>query len=558
MTKVRKIGRTEVACAECRRRKLKVAVFSSISAGSQLTTCSVKEHDRVALGVKINNSNVFIRRLMAVAGSRYDLMKRIEILEEKLRSVSTTPLNSGDDSAIAMDRQKEQESPSQRTAVDEGVPVDILSTHALTEASDSEIGYFGECHHSHLAKSLTASKGPTSNYAMFRLLSKIFAQTMMMYLPASGAAQGLDPCHHCAQRHYEASNAGNDSAIAAAAPANSELYALPQKDDAATLLNGKPALLEEYHKSVDQQPPRFRKVLLALLNIVWAHAAASLGSPRQETFYERSVALLDSRTLERPSYELVQTLLLMVEYKQNHRRSISSYTTHALCVKAAFHIGLQSLAAARKPDENILRWRLVMGLTQGRPFLIPQSHNVVNDEIPSPNISDLYVAKVVASHPIIEQAVEALYNGNLERAEPPRMQTLSQWADLSWQIDVWSDSLALVGALISPFELSAPSKGTDGRVAARVHLSIQYYRMRMLVNFPLISQFLLSREGTSLGPRTTDHMRQSLSQIVQDDGDAVGKLRGIISALSNADDGFTSSFAKRLLVFRAPRGMGRV
>ncbi len=40
--------------------------------------------------------------------------------------------------------QKDQESCDQRTAVDEGVPVDVLSTNALTETSDSEVGYFGE------------------------------------------------------------------------------------------------------------------------------------------------------------------------------------------------------------------------------------------------------------------------------------------------------------------------------------------------------------------------------------------------------------------------------
>lgn len=104
---------------------------------------------------------------------------------------------------------------------------------------------------------------------------------------------------------------------ARAAPVAKELYTLPSKEEATLLLDrffsaiymvlpyiSKSGLLEEYHKATEQRPPKFRKVLLALLNIVWAHASASFGNPRREDFYQRSVALLDSRTLERPSYEL--------------------------------------------------------------------------------------------------------------------------------------------------------------------------------------------------------------------------------------------------------------
>lgn len=112
----------------------------------------------------------------------------------------------------------------------------------------------------------------------------------------------------------------------------------------------------------------------------------------------------------------------MVEYKQNHQRSISSYTTHALCVKAAFHVGLHSRIpiGSGRPGESYLRLRLwdgvvkndrevfsscgaiqlanngrrVMSLTQGRPFMIPQAIGTVNNEVPreaNPTTSDLYM-----------------------------------------------------------------------------------------------------------------------------------------------------------------------
>ncbi|KAL4956286.1 hypothetical protein BDW69DRAFT_158787 [Aspergillus filifer] len=60
----------------------------------------------------------------------------------------------------------------------------------------------------------------------------------------------------------------------------------------------------------------------------------------------------------------VQTLLLLVEYKQNHQRSISSYTTHALCVEAAFHVELHSRIglAGHRSEGKDLRSRLWDGV----------------------------------------------------------------------------------------------------------------------------------------------------------------------------------------------------
>lgn len=139
----------------------------------------------------------------------------------------------------------------------------------------------------------------------------------MMYLPADGAAQNLDSCYHCVRHHSEVSTLAAGISEVRATPLPNELYTLPSKEEAVLLLDrffstinmvlpyiSKPDLLEEYHKATEQRPPKFRRVLLALLNIVWAHASASLGNARQEGFYRKSVALLDSRTLERPSYEL--------------------------------------------------------------------------------------------------------------------------------------------------------------------------------------------------------------------------------------------------------------
>jgi hypothetical protein len=72
----------------------------------------------------------------------------------------------------------------------------------------------------------------------------------------------------------------------------------------------KGTILNLYHGVTRVDLLKRRRTTLALLNIVWAHAAASLGSSQRETFYKKAVALMDSRDIERPSYELGLSPLL--------------------------------------------------------------------------------------------------------------------------------------------------------------------------------------------------------------------------------------------------------
>lgn len=48
----------------------------------------------------------------------------------------------------------------------------------------------------------------------------------------------------------------------------------------------------------------------------------------------------------------VQALLLIVAYQQNSQRSVSSWTTHALAVKAALQHGLHSPTVRQRHNKN--------------------------------------------------------------------------------------------------------------------------------------------------------------------------------------------------------------
>ncbi|OOO12231.1 hypothetical protein OAory_01087010 [Aspergillus oryzae] len=548
MGKMRGMRRTELACVECRRRKLKAP-------------------GQAAPDVKADVWSAHIDRFIkAVVRLSWD-----EKLEEQLRAVTESRTAAVGMALTDQERQQEVVHCNDRTTVEDGAPVDVLSTNALTEETDNVVGYFG----------------PSSNYGMFRLLSSVFAETTMLYLPVSGVVKNLSSCYHCAQRHNQASQTGTCTRAEAGVSQALHETSLPPKEEALVLFEryfsttnivlpyiDKAILLEGYYNAVQQRPPKFRRVLLALCNIVWALAAASLGSLQRETFYKKAVALLDSRTLERPSYELVQSLLLVVEYKQNHQRSISSYTSHALCVKAAFHVGLhhQATDTSSDSDETRLRLRLwdgvvkndrkvlshplnprqtnirsrIMGLTQGRPYMIPQCLTISSQALPGVNspISDQYMGHLARSHTIIEHATGSLYNGNIEVPTNDKTHALvTRWTDLCWKNEQWSQNLSTIGGLVLASELAGFPVPMDCHTAVRILLSIHYYRLRMIVNFPLIAHFLVLLRDSSSEPQIVDRLKERLPQVLQNDWDAVRKIFRIISSLSTAHETSVNTFA---------------
>ncbi|KAJ8604175.1 hypothetical protein MRB53_041888 [Persea americana] len=90
---------------------------------------------------------------------------------------------------------------------------------------------------------------------------------------------------------------------------------------------------------------------LALFNMILANAMCS-GTDDQlsfddrvassEIFYQRAVRLTARGNCNGTSLEMVQYLLLMVQYLQSTQRTIATYAMHGQAVKSAYQIGLQS------------------------------------------------------------------------------------------------------------------------------------------------------------------------------------------------------------------------
>ncbi|KAF9894707.1 hypothetical protein FE257_006597 [Aspergillus nanangensis] len=534
--------RTEVACAECRRRKLKCE-------GTR-PTCSRCE--TIGQECHYHSPSNTQKRRGRPQSDPQDLLRRIEELESQLSLLKENqrhecgdsckirnPLQLGNCYGSSLSEQKSQSTSGRIIDVETETSVDELATHALTETSEGDIGYFG----------------PSSNYSIFRLLSKLFMESALRRCQiTTTSTEDYNISHEQGMLKRVPDNSPRDSNRS-----TESTHALPTGEEGLYLIQrfsttigvilpyvNPEQLSDAYQKASRGNSPRFRRTLLILLNMVWAHASASLQRPEAETFYQRAMELSDNQTIERPSFELAQALLLMSIYEQNHQRSILSYTTHAMCVKASMQIGLHSTSVRESYGHELgrLRQRIwagvsnndrILGLTQGRPFLIPVAKICLNQAFESSgSVSSLLLSHLTASTSLLAEAIHQLYDNNLDTGQSPDMQELIRdRSQLKWRLEQWADNLTFFGGVASSHELSDQSINLDTRQAARVLLSIQYHRLGLTINFPLVSRFLQFMTNHSyVGKRTLGQIQQAGLQVMRDDWHAVQELNRLISLVS--------------------------
>ncbi|RAK91397.1 hypothetical protein BO79DRAFT_279566 [Aspergillus costaricaensis CBS 115574] len=489
--------RTEVACSECRYRKLKVTDINS-----------VREQGRCVRDVSIGGENASIsslqsltfdvQRLRGQAADRHDLAHRIEMLEDKVSLRTGSQTHSPGSSVVK--------------TLSEDTSVDELATHAFSETSLGHV-YFGS----------------SSNYAMFRHISNAFAESALLHLTLSShASTTLQSCSLSEENPKSARE--KLSLVKKFSVSLKDIHALPSRDDVLYLIGrfsttigailpyvNCGTLLDIYEKALLERPPRFQRGFLALLNVVWAHASASLQLPGAEVFYSHCAGLLNQQALERPTFELVQTLLLKSLYEQNHQRSTLSYTTHTNCVRAALQMGFHcaSVRDAHGHTPDSLHRRLWLGI-------------VYNDR---------------SSNTTLDGIIETLYDQNLDSGHPLNIQTIIDKRDnLHFHLEQWADSLPECISLLPSEELLKQSAVLDYRWAVRVLLCIQYHRLKLTMNFPLLMRILEPDSMKLLGNRTRETIQRSCSQILWDDWLALQEVQGLISHISTLQ-GFIDIYA---------------
>ncbi|PYH74259.1 uncharacterized protein BO88DRAFT_483346 [Aspergillus vadensis CBS 113365] len=532
--------RTEVACSECRYRKLKCEGTRPVCARCQHRRRECRYQQPIESG---------IRRPKAKRDQQ-DLARRVELLEDKVGHGTGSQTHSP---SLLLGK-----------TVSEDTSVDELATHAFSETSLGHV-YFGS----------------SSNYAIFRHISNAFAESALLHLTLS--SHGSPAIQSCSiTEGKQKSTRKEPSLVKQFSIPLEDIHALPSRDEALHLISrfsttigailqyvNYETLLDTYEKALLERPPKFQRGFLALLNMVWAHASASLQLPEAEVFYSHCAGLLDQRTLERPTFELVQTLLLKSLYEQNHQRSTLSYTTHANCVRASLQMGFHCASVRdaqghtsdslyRKLWLGVLNNDRVMGLTQGRPLLIPyaigKTCKIKQPAIPG-DIGSLYLFQMTSSNSILHDIIATLYDQNLDSGQSLNMQTaINKRDNLHFQLEQWADSLPKSISLLPSGRLIDQSAVPDSRWAVRLLLCIQYHRLELTTNFPLMMRILEPDSMNSLGKRTRENIQRSFSQILKDDWFAVREVQRLISHISTLQgciDMYASWYTCNYTIFTA-------
>lgn len=255
------------------------------------------------------------------------------------------------------------------TALDEAA-VDTQSTDAFGRDTTQGADFFG----------------PSSNHEHFRSLSRAFIQVAKSQYSRK-------------EKQLKAWSKERETSLLRSEPTTasysvSDHYDMPNDNQAHYLFDNffstinltmpyvdKHTLIQNYNHVKHLQARQAHRNIWSLVNIIWAQASSSLDRPDSEMYYRRTVSLLDAHTIRKTSQELglpsrlgftkvtlkqkiVQTLLLLTSFQQNHQRSVASWTYHALTVKSAFQLGLHSPAsyASFNEHDKELRKRLWFGV----------------------------------------------------------------------------------------------------------------------------------------------------------------------------------------------------
>ncbi|KAH7030054.1 fungal-specific transcription factor domain-containing protein [Macrophomina phaseolina] len=315
---------------------------------------------------------------------------------------------------------------------------------------------------------------------------------------------------------------------------------------------------------LDQVGQRHTRSMRALLNIVCSHASSDMQTEDSETYYRRALALLDERTLRGSNVEMIQALLLLATFQQNHQRAVASWTYHAIAVKAAYQLGLHSpvsLDHGGREDKE-LRGRLwcavvnqdrCLAIALGRPFLIP-SHHVRPEPprmFPVMSISALgdtpsvqYFNSLTMLYSLQSLIVESLYDHNIGTSGGMSLQaTVIQRLQLLSKLDDWRRQSSPFFDILKTTELGTCSPPSYESNRFQILLSIQYYKTVLLINSAVLAVLVY---GTSTGAPHESHNSLPLEYtmpVIREDFTAARNLDRIIHCITTRGGSFLDSNA---------------
>ncbi|CAK7201024.1 hypothetical protein SEUCBS139899_003725 [Sporothrix eucalyptigena] len=189
-----------------------------------------------------------------------------------------------------------------------------------------------------------------------------------------------------------------------------------------------------------------RRSTQALLSIIFAYAISVESQQRRDSggsyddcstgdesaYYRQALQLTLAEEQQCSSsggggatIETVQALLLLGSYQQNSQRAMASLTSHALCVKTSYQLGLHcrgipGIGVGLSEAEKAIRATLwcavvnqdrVLSAALGRPCMIPINH-IHAQHVSHPGIPPFF-RNLSSLHSIMGDAIDAVHGSNL-------------------------------------------------------------------------------------------------------------------------------------------------
>ncbi|KAF4990011.1 hypothetical protein FDECE_14526 [Fusarium decemcellulare] len=272
-----------------------------------------------------------------------------------------------------------------------------------------------------------------------------------------------------------------------------------------------------------------RRTWLGLLNMIlamatctscWENSGNDYRFEQSDMYYRRARELCPAQIFRGTTLETVQYLLLVSQYLQGTQKSVHTWMTHGLAVKAAMSIGLHSGKIASKftPLEQEIRKRTWFGcilldrslsMTFGRPCAIPEEYIRLDLPTPLPSSSSIpeemqeLSTDFFNASMIMGRIVTTLYGSNLGCDEQPS-ETMMAMSIIQFgqELTEWRNNL--------PSELSIRNSddiANEGEIQDSTKerfcliLSLRYFNVQLLLHRPTFIGSLLKQ------PKAT-HRRQ--------------------------------------------------
>ncbi|OAG40419.1 hypothetical protein AYO21_05319 [Fonsecaea monophora] len=543
--------RVALACTVCRGRKsrcdgMRPKCSLCIELGFECVYQQSASYSNIIIGKEYLSS--IEDRLKEVEG-------RLASLENRDRNVVYQPANPNTSNGVSsLDSEKQETACLREESLEDAETVEdpIDAMGAVTFAQEEDCAFFG----------------PSSNIAFLRHVSRAVARL----------THDPEPWKPSPAEHHSVGFTGgfiNTSGPASPIPTPRDppldqvnIYALPPDSVARELLTWYfsntgllfPYIHEHSFMAIFEQASKdkfkgVRRIWLALLNIVFAHAvvhareitttpgsvesASAKASAESEIYFRRASGLFNDKNANGTgtSIEVVQFLLLMGQYLQGTQKSVQTWNTHGLAVRAAFQIGLHSSDLARvfPPQEQEVRKRTWFGcimldrtlsMTFGRPPAIPDSY--VQVDLPmefsvvdggaagtdkKESLSIAFFNGTISLYKVLCTIIDSLYGQNLACSfKAGAVETIALVYKIENQLSEWQRGLPSHMRLIATQDVlperlphvEGSAEEAWRQLRLRFILTLRYTNARILLHRPVLVKFLdglsnpASHQDTSL------------------------------------------------------------